>query len=430
MSHDATNWAIKQRGLKPAAKIVLWHLCDRFHPDFGCFPSQDTLAEDCELSRSTLNVHLADLEAAGLIGREQRRRKGSERQESTRYRFPFEADFHEIFGQKPCPETGHGCDEAVSENDADPCPENAESRVRNPDSNPVREPVKEPVKEREARERVSEKNQKATVTSDLIHRVQRFVSGQGFKGGEWKGWGSSTIGHIAKQFAALTDEEQDAACAHRDEFLAKCRRDGGRPMPVANYFRDRVWMMLEGREAAPVKIDAPAYGPAWSAIVFERLLDGPIPLGPPDVTRESRSQAYEALIKIRGLEKAQEFYRRMGFDFDTEGRMLFAPDFEYRQEREYRAKHGFPAVNAMYGSAENGRHGLSGDEAERGQALAHLMEFVVTGSPLYQEWQREFDERGWPWPKAERMRGLYLPAGGPEAINDFMRAIRNDEHGS
>jgi hypothetical protein len=38
MSHDATNWAIQQRGLKPTTKIVLWHLCDRFNPDFGCFP--------------------------------------------------------------------------------------------------------------------------------------------------------------------------------------------------------------------------------------------------------------------------------------------------------------------------------------------------------------------------------------------------------
>jgi hypothetical protein len=43
MSHDATNWAIQRRGLKPTTKIVLWHLCDRFNPDFGCFPSQDRL---------------------------------------------------------------------------------------------------------------------------------------------------------------------------------------------------------------------------------------------------------------------------------------------------------------------------------------------------------------------------------------------------
>ena len=48
MSHAATNWAIQQRGLKPATKIVLWHLCDRHNPDFGCFPTQARLAEDYE----------------------------------------------------------------------------------------------------------------------------------------------------------------------------------------------------------------------------------------------------------------------------------------------------------------------------------------------------------------------------------------------
>src|SRR5690349_12995544 len=93
MSHDATNWAIKQRGIKPALKIVLWNLCDRYHPDNGCFPSQDTLAADCEVSRSSLNTYLDELEDRGLIAREQRRERGSNRQERTRYRFPFEPDF-------------------------------------------------------------------------------------------------------------------------------------------------------------------------------------------------------------------------------------------------------------------------------------------------------------------------------------------------
>ena len=67
MSHFATNWAILQRGLKPATKIVLWHLCDRHNPDFGCFPTQARLATDCEISRSALNDHLRKLELAGLI---------------------------------------------------------------------------------------------------------------------------------------------------------------------------------------------------------------------------------------------------------------------------------------------------------------------------------------------------------------------------
>ena len=180
MSHAATNWAIQQRGLKPTTKIVLWHLCDRFNPDFGCFPSQEQLAEDCEISRSTLNEHLALLETAGLIRRVQRLNPGNKRRMPTRYILAFEPGFAQD-RPNPCPETGHGgnaqndlsfapsenaaeigasrvdklaqCPEtgrgAVSDFHPEPCPENAPSRVRNPDSNLVREPVSKPVKEEE-----------------------------------------------------------------------------------------------------------------------------------------------------------------------------------------------------------------------------------------------------------------------------------------
>jgi hypothetical protein len=182
MSHSATNWAIQQRGLKPTTKIVLWHLCDRFNPDYGCFPSQERLAQDCEISRSTLNEHLGHLEAAGLLRRVPRLHPVTKRQMPTRYILGFEPGFapddphpcpkighgnpgagemgaepapfddDALAGQNPCPETGHGSEaRPVSDFDPDPCPENAESRVRNPDTNPVREPLREPVKEEEGR---------------------------------------------------------------------------------------------------------------------------------------------------------------------------------------------------------------------------------------------------------------------------------------
>ena len=120
MSHSATNWAIKQKGLKPATKIVLWHLCDRYHPDNGCFPMQKTLAEDCEMSRSALNQHLDILEARGLIRREQTIDDTSKKQRPTRYFFPFDEAERTVSGNetrtertvsgkraKPCPESGH-----------------------------------------------------------------------------------------------------------------------------------------------------------------------------------------------------------------------------------------------------------------------------------------------------------------------------------
>ena len=180
MSHEATNWAIKQRGLKPTTKIVLWHLCDRFNPDYGCFPSQDRLAHDCEISRSTLNDHLGQLEAVGLLRRVPRIDPVTKRQLPTRYILGFEPGFRPA-AATPCPESGHGDDaaeecadaapdlsveapadalpcpesghgnegRAVSDFCPEPCPENGQSRVRIPDTNLVREPLSKPVKEEE-----------------------------------------------------------------------------------------------------------------------------------------------------------------------------------------------------------------------------------------------------------------------------------------
>ena len=189
MSHEATNWAIKQRGLKPTTKIVLWHLCDRFNPDYGCFPSQARLAHDCEISRATLNRHLDGLEARGLIRRIRVIDPRTGQQRPTRYLLgcepgftprgpgqvegeptdPFEAGEVETpcpdlrhgsiaektctcsglssgTGPKPCLSSEHG---PVSQFDANPCLKNDQSRVSNCDTNLVREPLSKPVKEEE-----------------------------------------------------------------------------------------------------------------------------------------------------------------------------------------------------------------------------------------------------------------------------------------
>jgi len=121
MSHAATNWAIQQRGLKPTTKIVLWHLCDRFNPDFGCFPTQERLAHDCEIGRATLNRHLDDLEERGLIRRIRIIDTKTGQQRPTRYLLGFE------FGCRPkgtpLPETGAITPpETPSRPSKNPCP--------------------------------------------------------------------------------------------------------------------------------------------------------------------------------------------------------------------------------------------------------------------------------------------------------------------
>ena len=85
MSHYMTALAMKQSGLKPAAKIVLYWLADHHNSETGaCFPSLKRLADECEMSKATVTRHLANLEADGLIARQhQHRENGS--QTSTSY---------------------------------------------------------------------------------------------------------------------------------------------------------------------------------------------------------------------------------------------------------------------------------------------------------------------------------------------------------
>ena len=158
MSHSATNWAIKQRGLKPAAKIVLWHLADCHNEHTGqCNPRQSTLAEFCEMGKSTLNRHLADLEERGLIRRHATIDPVTKRQKATHYTLALDGPFQpeeevENTGSQngtrpqdvaePGPKTGHG---AESQFCADPSPSFAPTRVPFWDSmNPGKEPGKEP----------------------------------------------------------------------------------------------------------------------------------------------------------------------------------------------------------------------------------------------------------------------------------------------
>ena len=251
MSHEATNWAIKQRGLKPTTKIVLWHLCDRFNPDYGCFPSQDRLAHDCEISRSTLNDHLGQLETVGLLRRVPRLDPVTKRQLPTRYILGFEPGFTPA-AVVPCPEIGHGetagaespdgtdasaledstdalpCPDfghgegarPVSYFPAEPCPENAESRVRNPDTNPVREPLSKPVKEEEGAhthlDNAPEDDRPVAVDKDEVaHRPARDATPAGRGEGFWQVQfdpGSANFGHGAK---ALLPVDQCQAVIRR-----------------------------------------------------------------------------------------------------------------------------------------------------------------------------------------------------------------------
>ena len=146
MSHKATNWAISQRGLKPAAKLILWHLSDCHNGHTGrCDPSQERLAYDVECSRSTLNLHLETLEKRGLIQRQKRYDKAKKVQKTTIYILGFDLPDTQ---NEVCPVSENRTRKAVSEKTPKPSPKKAESRVLNSDTNLGIEPGIEPCADR------------------------------------------------------------------------------------------------------------------------------------------------------------------------------------------------------------------------------------------------------------------------------------------
>lgn len=132
MSHAATNWAFKQRGLKPATKIVLLALADRHNPDMGCFPSKRLLAEDCEMSERAVYDHIKILESSGLVAVDGSGCRTAGQYSSNRYRLAFEDDFHHRQNQP-------SAKSAVGRKEHLPSAKSADGRRQNLPTNPVRD---------------------------------------------------------------------------------------------------------------------------------------------------------------------------------------------------------------------------------------------------------------------------------------------------
>ena len=398
MSHDATNWAIRQRGhnLSASAKIVLWHLCDRYHPDHGCFPSQETLAADCEISRSGLNNILTELEAVGLIAREQRRSEHTNRQKSTVYRFAFEPDFI----RKPCPESGHGNEvEAESKNDEKPSPKNDESRVQNLDSNPVIEPVRLTSNLRESVRDALEgetRQENPKARNDRIERdFKRWYP-------TWPTYLADSEASARKIWFALTDADRAAALALTARFIETVRASGRTKFVAAQiYLREKQWERLEGKAAAAGGLVlAPQFGKAWMAMRMVELMKpcGPLPaLSPFD----QRALASGTLDRDKIL-------------------------------NDHREKHGWPMVTRMHRKAEE-REGIHVPQSIAD--LGESFQAVKAGSDLCAAWEALHRARGWPWLPLGNWPWFYMPRADEldvrSALDRFQAMMsegKGDEH--
>jgi len=71
MSHYMTALAMRQTGLKPATKVVLYWIADHHNGETGkCFPSIKRIADLSEMSRRSVEGHIETLEKLGLVKRE------------------------------------------------------------------------------------------------------------------------------------------------------------------------------------------------------------------------------------------------------------------------------------------------------------------------------------------------------------------------
>lgn len=74
MSMDLMVKAMKTKVGNPLRKLVLVKLADNASDQGECWPSYQHIADQCEIGRSTVKLHIRELEKAGFLRREFRRK--------------------------------------------------------------------------------------------------------------------------------------------------------------------------------------------------------------------------------------------------------------------------------------------------------------------------------------------------------------------
>jgi DNA-binding transcriptional MocR family regulator len=74
MSMESMVKAMKTKVGNPLRKLVLIKLADNANDQGECWPSYQHIADQCEIGRSTVKLHIRELEKAGYLRREYRRK--------------------------------------------------------------------------------------------------------------------------------------------------------------------------------------------------------------------------------------------------------------------------------------------------------------------------------------------------------------------
>ncbi|MER9901621.1 helix-turn-helix domain-containing protein [Mesorhizobium sp. M0130] len=397
MSWKASAWAKEQRLGSPAAKSILLCLGDYAEPEkASCWPSQEQLAADAEVSERTARDWLQRLEEWGLI--ERQRRTGA-RGARANDLIMLKLDCKVLDGTERLRSGTLECEVLPAEiagrtnrqPDADPTG-NQDPPTGNQQPSYIEEPSNRTVqgtsqpgaqaREREATDDLEKETDDPKKIEAAFWRMVRVWPSQ--KGMPKEGG--------LRAFAALTPQERIDAERLFPHWLAllKAQRKDHVPAP-STYFGQKLFSEVpEPVEQKPTAIGAPPFGPVWGAVRARELLTPPAAAPPPS--------AFMAELMARD---------------DDSGRQA-------RLTRQ--ATYGWPTVKRMHEGAEN-RRGIT--VAPELEALATLMEPVKVGSDLWTEWRAYHEQRGWPWlPDPGQMPVVYFPAGGPAGLEAFEQAVR------
>lgn len=388
MSHEATMWAVKVRGISCAEARVLWHLADCHNPIFGCYPKQDYLADACEIDERSVRRCLAALRDKGLVNWIEQR-EGKNRK-ANRYSLGFEPGFRAF---SPCEEAENQADNLSGSSEASTGqeeqfePDNFDALNRTPESSiePVREPVIEPVIERErASEAVSQESPKA-----IERKFKLWYP-------TYPGYQHTSEDAARKQWFALSDEDRAECIARTPAFIAAGKAAKANFVYPSVYLRERGWLKMDDpkSEFAPPSLHNPFSRP-WMALRLAELSKPMTTVGWPTLTAFQKMQMRDA-------------------------------DAARLVDRERKARYGWPKVTDMHSRAERAV-GMT----VPGPLLAISEDFkaVHRDSDLARKWQALHERLGWPWMPSTGHDWLYLPAGEPEAAMADFQAKLNEGKG-
>ncbi|UCA44325.1 MULTISPECIES: helix-turn-helix domain-containing protein, partial [unclassified Pseudochrobactrum] len=234
--------------------------------------------------------------------------------------------------------------------------------------------------------------------SELENREIRRANERAFKKAyqQWPTFVTDSEPKAFKAWMRLSDDDRQQASQELGRYLEASKVSGrSKFCTFAVYLSEKRWEKLPAKaEVVANTLDRAApFGKMWAARVYEQLIAGSTHIG-----------------RLTALEQ------RMVDDGTFTAERLLS---------EKQVKFGFPVVNELFENASVRRGALVPAYL---QPVAERMVAVKVGGDLWQAWFDAHAARGWPWlPNTGTMEYVYLPEGGPDALNELQALLRGIE---